>query len=70
MVLMVVTYMLTVAAVDALVMLTVKMYRDEIMLFWNLSNLLYVCLNLVLVFIINFNTYPWVSRCFLKWCYI
>lgn len=67
---MVVTYTLTVAAVDVFVMFTISDYRDEIMLFWNLSNLLYICLNLILVFIVNFDTYPCVSRCFLKWCYI
>lgn len=70
MVLMLVAYTLTVAAVDVFIMRTVRDYRDEILLFWNLSNLVYICLNLVLVFIINFDTYPCVSRCFLKWCYI
>lgn len=69
MVSMVVGFALSACSVNVIIYHMINQYNLYLFLYWNITNLVYAFLNLLLIFIINFETYPWVSQCFLKCCY-
>jgi hypothetical protein len=54
MVSMLIGYALSVGLADYLIYRMAREYRIEMLLYWNASNFVYACLNIVLIFIINF----------------